>query len=254
MANGKKDIIVVPKYLTTVDSSELGTDSIDASDIQIPRLKIVQGSSQIKTQFPSFKDSEFYNSVSNENYGNKVSFFVLLHWKSMVWFSDDFKLRCISYRDAITGEEIVFGNECEYCLTHPEEGKKSHNYMIVLEQDLKTAIEKNEMPFPLIFSCMSAAIKYARQLNGKLKTNSFKRIPIYGQLIEVVTELEKFRKGQAYMPKFSYKRYPDEKEFVLLRELYRQCKLLQRRTEIHAGIEEEVKEAETEVNDDNIPF
>ena len=207
-----KDLIKVPTYLQK--QGELGVNNIGIEDMQIPRLKIVQGPSQIKQALPQIKDGEIYNTLTNEIYKQPVIVFLLLFWKSHVWFSEDFKLLCTSYDDIVTGEKIVFGNHPEL-LNDPDSATLSFNYMLIPKNDLM------KMPFPLIFSCMSTATKPARQLNGLLKRNAAQKIPIFGQSIEITTKLVQFTKGQSYHPVFKMSEYATEEEFAILSELYK---------------------------------
>ena len=255
----------VPSYLQVPDA-DLGNDNIDASDIVIPRVKIVQPTSNAaKESIKGIKDGDLYNTLGMESYGNELSFFVLLFWKSRVWFSDDFKLLGTHYLDATTKEEIWFGGQVEQCKTNWDAGKDSFNYMVLPEEDLKQALKTKEIPFPCIFSCISAAMGKARQLNGKITTNAMKRIPIYGQLITMTTVAQKFPKGTAYMPLFSYGRYANQAEFSFMQELHPRCKDLQRRADTHHDIDASDSQGAKgqpagkaakgdPLNDDDVPF
>jgi len=253
MATKKTQLQIVkpPTYLQ-VKEGELGTENIDQTDIQVPRLKIVQATSTVKQINNNLADGDLYNSLTGESYGNTLNIYILFHWKSRIWFSDELKLIAAIYKDPNSGSEIAIG-DTDYATNNPDEGKDSHNYLVIPVKDIENAIRNKEIPFPMIFSCISAAIKYARQLNGKLKTNSFKRIPIYGQQVKVTTELVKFTKGQAYMPLFSFGEYAPQNHFALLTALYKNCKTL-----ISKPIVVEDTDVDTvksvSVDDDNIPF
>lgn len=243
----------VPAYMRGMQG-DLGVDSIEPQDIVIPRMKICQGQSGIK-DLVSIEDGQFYNSVTNEVYGEKIQFFVLLHWKSTIWFSDDFKLRGIIYKDAETKEEVHFGQDIEECIKNQDEdpGINAHNYFIISERELAEAISNNDFPLPIVYSCQSAAVKAARQLNGKLKTNAVSRsIPIYGQLITASSYKEKFEKGSAFMPVFEYGRYAMEKEFKFLNKLHSKCKLLQKRQDVQESSAKEGSDDDEDVFDEQI--
>lgn len=139
----------MPAYLKT-RQEDLGVDSIESSDIVIPRMKICQGQSEIKETI-KITDGQFYNSVTNDVYGDKVEFFVLLHWKSQVWFSDDFKLRGIEFRDAVSGNLIQFGQEVEDCIKNRDKdpGLNAHNYFIIGRRELADAIKNNDFRYLL---------------------------------------------------------------------------------------------------------
>jgi len=243
----KKDEAAVPAYLM-VDESDLGSDNIGSSEIVIPRIKICQAMSDIKSDNDQIKDGDIYTNLG-EVIGNNIKFFVLTFWKSKVWFSPDKKLLCTEFNDPETREPIKFGNDVSVSEFGEEKLAKqeitvidSYNYMVIPEKLVSQALKKGEIPFPYIYAGGSAAIKYCRQLNGKIKTNALKKIPIYGQLITMDTKLDKFSKGSAYMPRFSYTRYADENEFKFLKELYKSCKQLIRRSEVHEYDDEKIEQ------------
>lgn len=247
----KKDI---PAYLQVKDN-ELGTEGIGSSDIVIPRLKICQGlSSAAKKDIPELKDGNFYTNTG-DLIGDKFSFFVLMFWRSTVWFSADKKLLLTTFIDPDTKENVIFGSDQDLAKLSPEQLAKkeikmmdSHNYMIIGEKAITSALKKGEMPFPMIYSGGSASIKYCRQLNGKLKTNSLKKIPIYGQLVNVSSSLDTFKKGSAYMPRFTFGRFAEQDEFTFLKEFHKSCKALQKRAEANIIETDEVHAPETDVS------
>lgn len=241
----------LPAYLQVKD--DLGVENIESSDVVIPRIKICQSTStQIKEEVQGIKDGDIYNSLTKEVYGDTINLVILLYWKSTIWFTDDFKLIGTIYKDIATGEEIQLGNDIKHCLEHKNEGIDAFNYMVLTDKELGQAIKTKSIQFPSIFSCLSAAMGNARQLNGKLKTNSLDRIPIYAQVVTVKTQLKKFSKGQAFMPTFSYPRYVNEQEMVFLKEFHAKCKDLQKRADVH--VEEETVPAEEKPKDKDTPL
>jgi len=135
-------------------------------------------------------------------------------WKSQVWFADMKLIATVHY---VNNSPVKIG-DTEYADTHPDEGILSYNYFIIPVKDIKGAT------LPMIFSCSSAAVKYARQLNTKLKLNALKNIPIFGQVVNVKSQLVSFAKGSAYMPKFNYERYATKEELPVLQDMYTFCK------------------------------
>ena len=236
----------IPDYLKLKENEDTGLSNMESDDLQVPRLKICQPtSSEIKDTI-DIKDGDFYNTLTNKNYGNTVEFFALLFWRSKVWFSEDFKLLCVSYKDATTGKQIIFGNEQETCLQennyqykkdglHDNGYKDSHNYMIVMKEDLA---DMNNLPLPTIFSTMSSAMKYSKQLNGHLKLNGMKQIPIYAGLIKSETFGQTFTKGKAFMPKFSYPDFATKQEFEILKVMHYEATKIHSRGEVIMGAEE----------------
>ena len=240
----------VPKYLQVKDN-QTGAENISANDIVVPRIKICQALSEIKKENKDVTDGMIYSNMG-EVFGEVLKFFPLLFWRSTVWFSEDKKLLCTVFTDPESREPVVFGNDPDLVKASDKElaEKKvtmsdSHNYMIIPEKTLAQALKKGEIPFPTIYSGMSAAIKYCRQLNGKIKTNSLKKIPIYGQLVAMKTQADTFKKGEAYMPRFGYGRFASEDEFKFLQELQKSCRQLLTRSEAHT-YDEESTEPEVE--------
>lgn len=221
---------------------DLGVDSISAEDIQIPRIKICQAMSTVKEDNKSIKDGDIYNAASGKIIKQPVRFFVLLHWKSTIWFSDDRTLLAVSYYDKEQKKDVVYGQDTSVIKNDPEAGMDSHNYFIISEEKVKSAIQSGSKPLPTIFSTMSAANKYARQLNSMIKMQSGNGIPIYGTVFELKTVSKKFKAGTAYMPVFTQDRVFNKTEFVYLQKYYEMCKSLQQK----AGIDiEEVEPTES---------
>lgn len=235
----------VPKYLQDVDANMMGVDTIEAEDIQIPRLKILQGSSKIKTEKPelNLKEGTYYNSITGEDYGNSLEMYILLTWKSQVWFTEDFKLKCISYKDIKTKEIITFG-DCDNC--DLADSNRTYNYQFIMKDELESAVANNRIPIPMMMHWGSAASTYAKQLNGKLKTNAQRGIPIYGQRVKMTTFLKPFKIAPAYMPQFSYGKFPTEDEFKLLKILYSYAVSLQSRQETQVTNEDKEEVVESD--------
>jgi len=232
----------VPEYLKNNDID----DNIESSDIVIPRLKICQAMSKIKNDI-EIKEGDLYNSMTQEVYGQKLSMFVLLYWKNIVWFSEDFKMLGALFTNR-SGQEIWAGSDVEHCKQAPEDGKDSFNYMVVTADELMDMLKTGSVSIPSIFSCMSAALSGARQLNGKIKVNSMKKIPMYAQLVNIETVKKSFPKGSAFVPQFSYGRYATEEEFALLARLRESAKAMQ--DAVSAQVETEPEDADSDVSTD----
>lgn len=242
----------LPDYL--VSEGALGTEDIGTEDIVIPRLKIAQGLSKVHDINEKIKNGHWYNSVTSEHYGLEVSFYILLKWNSVVWF-DDGKFKATEFTEAGTGQVRRIAAE-GFNLDDPkvyETGIRCFNYMIVLEKDLDEAFRTKVMPDILIYTAGSAAQKPARNLNGKLKANGKRQIPIFGQLITATTVKEKFKKGDAFMPNFSFGDYPPEDKFNALKVMFDECQKLQTKDSVHTKIDEE-EEGEDEVLEKETPF
>lgn len=213
----KRPAGAVPAYL---QSDDLGVDTIGQKDIIIPRLKIIQPTTKDKDE--GWKDGYLYNSMTRES-SKSIEMFILMYWPSTIWFSEDFKMLGQTYIDASTKHEVIVGQPGD-----PDKGKSCYNYMVLT--DIEKALETKEIPIPSIFSCMSAAQKTARQLNSKLMLNAqSKKIPIWAQLVEVKTVLQKFDKGQAYMPVFAFPRLANKEEADLLKQAFMAARNMQHR-------------------------
>ena len=264
MANGKNQIAKkqngIPSYLQ-VKGQELGTEHIDQSDVIIPRIKIAQGLSKAKGTNKELKDGMFYDSITSESFGDKLNFFVLLFWRSRSWFLKT-KFIGTTFKNINTNEDVWIGDRaiCEANSDFTGEKNKikeikiisAYNYMIMPEKTLLKALKINDIPFPYIFACSSSAMKYAKQMNSKFKINAAKSMPIYAQMINASTILQSFEAGDAYMPQFSYGRYPTAAEVKILQALYKECKTLQQRTSTYEeeneedGKEEHINPVKTE--------
>ena len=221
--------IEVPKWLQ-VEKEDLGTDEIESGDIQMPRMKICNPASQIDKDSIGVKDGELFDPVTGNVFGKSVLVFILLTWKSVVWFSNEFSLLCTQYTNKETGQKISFGKDTSIVDSDPERGKDSYNYMLVTEADLKKAVSDGSIPYPTAFSTVSTANSTSKQLNGKLKMNGMRSIPIYGQGIEISTKLIPNSKGtDFYIPQYKYPRMVNQTEFNILKMLHEKAKTLQSR-------------------------
>jgi len=218
----------VPDFLRT--EGDLGTDEIGTQDIIVPRLKVCQAMSTVKQTNEDVRDGDFYNAATGRVYGKEIEFFILLMWRSRIWFNDQMQLIGMEMLDKRTKEVKHIGLEIENIINNKalyDKGIDSHNYMLVMADDLAKG-----SPEILIYSAQSAAMKTSRQLNSKLAANARGKVPIYGQRIKCAATLQKFSKGSAYMPVFSYPAYATEQEFPVLKQLFEQASSLQGRDDV----------------------
>ena len=225
--------IEIPKWLQ-VGKDDLGTDGIESGDIQMPRIKLCNPASMIDKAGIGVSDGELFDVVTGKVFGKSLIMFPLLTWKSKVWFSDSFTLLCTQYLNKETGQTTEFGSDTSVINDKDKEGrskgKDSYNFMVITEEELQKAIAENSMPFPTAFSTVGTANKPTKQLNGKLKMNAMRSIPIYGQAVEITTKLVPNKKGtDFYIPQYAYPRFANEKEFAMLKVLHEKAKTLQSR-------------------------
>lgn len=207
----------VPDYYRSAGLT--GAEEISANDISIPRLKICQGVSKIKGVLKEIKDGEYYNTLTNEVYGPEIVFFPVFFFKSRIWFSEDFQFLASEYFDSKRGEYVRTG-DLKVIKESYDSGMDSFNYSIVLEKDLKAG----ELNF-LAFSLTSASLRAGRQLNGKIKYNAANQRPLWTTAVKATTLLQKFQKGQACLPVFSFpEKILSEVEFKKLMELHNLCR------------------------------
>ena len=238
MANGKKNVPAkkeaagVPAYLVSKDG-DLGNEGISPNDVRIPRLKITQKSSKY-TDKVEIKNGEIYNTLTGKNMGASIEFHVLLMWKSFVWFSEDFKMLGTKYRDIVTNEEVIMGTPGK-----PDNAKESWNYMVITREDLATCIKNHQLTFPSIFSCISASLSGARQLNSKIQINANQKVPCWAQIVSMTSEAKEYPKGTAWMPVFKFPGFCNETEVKALKALRENCKKLYQQKAVHMEEEEE---------------
>lgn len=236
--------VEIPDFIT--QEKDLGTDDIQSEDIQMPRLKLCNPSTKVDKEELGLKDGQYFDPSTGKVYGDTLLVYVVLTWKSKVWFSDEFKLLCTQYTNRATGETTAIGSDTDIIENDPKAGKDSYNYMLITEEEIKKSVSTGGIPFPIAFSTVSTANKAAKQLNGKFTTNKLSKIPIYCQLIEMSTEKIKNKKGSDfYIPKFRYPRLvSDKEEFEVLKQLYIMAKDLKAKVILASG----------NATDDDIPF
>ena len=221
----------LPAYMQEGKVRSEGT--IGQSDLVLARIKICQKTTKGKEQVPGIKDGLFFHTISKENLGNHIDFFVCCHFKSRVWFDKGLNLigleqqnvKLIESKDgscSIKVDGVVrFGDQVKECVDEKyEEGKETDNYLIVTAASLEEAVNSKAMPDVAILNCMKAARKASKQLNSKIMSNNLKGIPCFGQMISATTALESFDAGDAFMPTFTYGRYANKEEFSLLTSFF----------------------------------
>ena len=203
----------LPAYMQ--GAKDLGVEDIGNEDVIVPRIKICQAMTTVKDEIDGLNNGMFYSSTK-ELMGEEIKIFVLSFYKAKTWFDND-KLLGYEAFDKKTKEYTRFGDKMEEILASKEkydEGIDSYNYVAILQSELREAMASGGTPSMYIFTCASAAMKPAKQLNSKLKKMATRGVPIYGNLITVHSEAIKFDKGSAYMPVFpSTDEFANEDEF-----------------------------------------
>lgn len=205
--------------MTRDDFSQLGETAIGSADVQMPRLKLLQGLSQPVVDQEAFAGN-FWNSLTSENYGPAVKFVPVLGFKNRVYLEQGKGLMCRSI-DMIHG----IGNpgiECEKCALKdwPEdrsEGgpkcRESRNWVgLIVGASGETERKKGDGTPPIIkdfdepqfivlqFTSMASAA--AKKLNG-LYVNSRMTNPkvTWSDLVfSMVASPAKTDKGSFFLP------------------------------------------------------
>jgi len=220
----KKPQAEVPAYLN--QGPALGVDNIGMEDIVIPRLKIVQGQSRAKANNKKLIDGAWYHSVT-ENIicppDEALTLYFLLKWGGRIIFDDNLKFVASEYTDYNSKETIAIGE--------PVDDKDPRwidciNYFVVTQADLIDGIKSGVAPDPFIYSAMSASMTPAKKLNSHFKAAGKRNFSMFAHRIIATTQMQKFDKGNAFMPVFTPKGYASEKEFAGLKALYKICSKL----------------------------
>ena len=223
----KKQSSQVPAFMQ--DAGDMGVDSIGTEDVVTPRIKIAQKMSQAKDQNDKLRDGQLYHSLEFTSFGNDVEVFALLTYKTKIWFSDSQTLVGYEYFDKKSGNYNRYGLEMDAIMADKAryaEGSDTYNYMMILATELEAGIANGTMPNIYIYSASSASSKAAKQLNGKLKMNATRRIPIYLQFISFGTIKQSFDKGDAFMPVFTFPRLANKDEFTALQDGFKHAQTL----------------------------
>lgn len=206
----------LPSFMKGLSKADLGVDSIGQEDVVIPRLKICQALSKVKK---TVEPGHYYVNIDNADLGDKVRFVVCSHFKSKVWF--DKKDRSFMGTELLdeNGSPNVTGPQADLIMRDQDvydQGQDCQNYMVVMEKDVKNAVKTGAPLAPVLFTCSSAALKSARQLNSRLFVEAKRGVPIYGHVIEATTNEQEFQAGSAFMPAFEFAGIVDQDAFNVL--------------------------------------
>lgn len=177
-------------------------DGVDNTDLIMPRVKIVQGTTQDKM---GGKAGDFVHTI-NGVLGGEIEFFILLTWKSRILFAEDLGIKCRAVDGKVANQGEFAGTECEKCKLSKWDGNKKpqcsliYNYAITLKGELLEAIKTNSILPPTTLSLMSSSTKVAKFINTNIRINRGRNKPIWADMINMTTELRKFDVGEAYLP------------------------------------------------------
>lgn len=210
-----------------------GLENLDAQDITIPRVRLLQATSR-EVQRGEAKVGTFQNSLTGENYGSKLEFIPFQVFKSRVRFSQKTAL-CIS-RDAITGIGDP-GGDCETC-SFSQWGSEREAPECSLVYNYLSWLPGRDEELPIAVSLMRTSIPTARKFNTIL------RFDRKGAAYELYPEQKENEKGMFFI--FNIRRLrgltPEEMQKVIeLRKLF-------------AGRVVEVEQTPDEFEEEELPF
>lgn len=177
-----------PQALATYDPGDRrGKESFEASDVEIPKIKIAQKTSpEIEDghgkRIEGLKFTELFNSLFGTNYGKgPLNFIVIRHAKNAVLF-DRKTLKVVERDVPLDDDRLKFGTD----------GSKPtatlfHNYLVYLPDTEEIAV----------LSLKGSQLKAAKRLNGQL---NLLKGPSWSAMFTLSTATETFESGPAGVP------------------------------------------------------
>src|SRR5579859_5709903 len=97
MTQSSKALANIPEYLREDLGNRDGKDGVTQGDLLVPRLKLAQALSAERKRSnenynPDLKEGSFYNSVTGEIYGEKVTVIPLHFFNEYIEFDEDNKV------------------------------------------------------------------------------------------------------------------------------------------------------------------
>ena len=208
---------VLPDY---IKNESIGVENISTQDVLTPRLKLIQASS-IERRELNIPEGHFLNSISKEDYGNKVTFIPILTTSGYLIFEGegiDAKVIARKFKgdiipplneEMITKEKISWHIDAKGNNVKPEAILTYVYIGLVNERDLVS------------WSLSSSAIKVAKQFNSLLL---LKNCPIYAQTFQITSKLTKGSGGEFYIPQISPAGFVEKELYLKLEEQYNKLK------------------------------
>jgi hypothetical protein len=173
--------------------------NVDSSDVILPRLKLVGGSTKDKGEAT---DGDYINSVSGVNYGKTIKIVTIYHWKPRIMF-EDMVMKCRSFDGKVGSNGEHAGTLCSKCPESPWVDDAPPKCMLIYAYavaemgELEQAINNKEVLSPLIFSMSKTATPTAKIINSNILTNETRKIPIFVNAYEL-THVIKTAKGKEF--------------------------------------------------------
>lgn len=170
---------VLPAYLQELSAQGIGVPEVDINRLKIPMIKMVQLMSK---QFDQKRANawNFYNSITNEEFGREINFVILKNNVTWLKFSKERKLIGFSTND-ITWQS---GQDAGIELTKEEKYKCQHFnfYVLIVGKDGKV----EPLPYCLSLSGMSA--KAGDKLYNAISINAIsKKLPTFSHVYTAKT-------------------------------------------------------------------
>lgn len=223
----------VPAFLQNTDKGSKLQD-IDANDIVVPRIKLLQGTSPEVEAFEEAKNGEFWLNVLDMPLGADFRFIVLNNRKRVLLLppmgdergvlaraddgktwnttgSWDVKLKNIKKPVTweITDLDVKKSGLLEFGTSNPEDSDSNPAATLFYEY-LVWLPDVPELTTPVLLSLARSQAKRARDLNGKLE---FSGVPIQGVLVKTTTTDETSPDGAYKNYQFTRDGFATEEQF-----------------------------------------
>tara|TARA_R110000824_G_scaffold61881_1_gene164196 strand:- start:38 stop:718 length:681 start_codon:yes stop_codon:yes gene_type:complete len=176
----------LPKYLKEFDGVPLGNEGVEASQLAVPRLILVQKSSEI----PDAKAGDFVDKVSGTNYGTSFTC-INLQFKENFIIMNSFNAGGGIFGPWNTQEEA----EQEIPTTIKENKLDEKNVDVWRQHNhLLYIADKNQdlNPLPVVWSIRSSAIKPSRNWNTQITAKGGHRFSYVWTVKSVVQKKDNF--------------------------------------------------------------
>lgn len=268
MASKAKEVATVgggaalPAYLQQHQNEGSGLRGLDMSDFVVPRIKLMQGTSDEPKTFDDAKIGEFWLNVMDQPLGKEFDFIVIsnrkrylltvpmggtptgilaraddgIHWSPP---SGEWEVKLKGMRNSIKwkieGDGTVRGSGlAEFGTANPED--PDSNPAATLFYDYLVMLPAHPELGPVLLSLARSAAKRARDLNGKIE---FAKLPMQGLLFKATVSEETGAEGDYYNYAFVRNGFSTEEQFNA-------CKDLADRYKEYRGADEEGEVAEAQ--------
>ena len=234
----KKEGAIVPR-ISGEKNLPAGFDEIEAGDIKIPRLSILQGLSETVIS-GNAKMGQLGNSLTKEVYGDEVDFIPLFMFKTRAQFDIERGLVMMS-RDNET-VTMAIDEFAEYLHKPIEEvpgsnwdGDQPPTFSVVYNFPV-LLIGKLHI-FPISLSLMRTAVKVAKEL---LSMARFSGEDMFARVYTLKSEIVKGDKGTYAVPIINFSRRCEDDEYAVAKKFFDM--LYRRKKDIDVELEEEKTE------------